>query len=65
MWTKFRHRAINFFMPAFRKLWLEEEDTGQDKLIDELTTNEEEVEQTHIKFSDDDVLLTDESREEK
>uniref|UniRef100_A0A915B3X3 Ryanodine receptor n=2 Tax=Parascaris TaxID=6254 RepID=A0A915B3X3_PARUN len=60
-----RHRAINFFMPAFRKLWLQEEDTGQDKLIDELTTNEEEVEQTHIKFSDDDVLLTDEGREEK
>ncbi|VDM37968.1 unnamed protein product [Toxocara canis] len=54
-----KHRAINFFMPAFSKLWLEEEDVGQDKLIEELT------EQTHVKYSDDDVLMIDENREEK
>ncbi|KHN75295.1 Ryanodine receptor 44F [Toxocara canis] len=60
-----KHRAINFFMPAFSKLWLEEEDVGQDKLIEELTAAEEEQEQTHVKYSDDDVLMIDENREEK
>lgn len=39
MHKSFRHRAINFFLPAFNKLWLEDEDVGQDALIKELTVS--------------------------
>ncbi|KAK6101668.1 RIH domain family protein [Brugia pahangi] len=51
-----RHRAINFFLPAFNKLWLEDEDVGQDALIKELTLEDEKQEQAYSKSGDEDVL---------
>ncbi|KAL4003146.1 RIH domain family protein [Acanthocheilonema viteae] len=51
-----RHRAINFFLPAFNKLWLEDEDVGQDALIKELTLEDVRDEQTHGKAGDEEVL---------
>ncbi|KAM3723537.1 Ryanodine receptor [Dirofilaria immitis] len=50
-----RHRAINFFLPAFNKLWLEDEDIGQDALIKELTLADETQEQVHNKSGDEEV----------
>ncbi|EJD76290.1 ryanodine Receptor TM 4-6 family protein [Loa loa] len=51
-----RHRAINFFLPAFNKLWLEDEDVGQDALIKELILEDEKQEQAHSKPGDEEVL---------
>ncbi|VDK79750.1 unnamed protein product [Litomosoides sigmodontis] len=56
------HRAINFFLPAFNKLWLEDEDVGQDALIKELIVDEGQ-EQAHSKTSDDEAL--NDERDEK
>ncbi|KAH8032016.1 hypothetical protein HPB51_022636 [Rhipicephalus microplus] len=39
-----RHRAINIFLSVYTNLWLEEENVGQEKLIDDLTTTFEESE---------------------
>ncbi|VDK67237.1 unnamed protein product [Onchocerca ochengi] len=51
-----RHRAINFFLPALNKLWLEDEDVGQDALIKELTLADETQEQVHSKSGDEEIL---------
>uniref|UniRef100_A0A0N4ZPH7 Ryanodine receptor 44F n=1 Tax=Parastrongyloides trichosuri TaxID=131310 RepID=A0A0N4ZPH7_PARTI len=60
-----KHRGINFFLPAFSKLWLEEEDIGQDKLVQDLCADCEEVESSAVArlFDDDGVLIGDESTE--
>ncbi|CAI4225083.1 unnamed protein product [Auanema sp. JU1783] len=60
------HRGINFFLPAFSKLWLEEEDTGQDKLISELCSGIEEDDSPRIEvIMEDGVLVTAPSEESK
>ncbi|CAG9530378.1 unnamed protein product [Cercopithifilaria johnstoni] len=51
-----RHRAINFFLPAFNKIWLEDEDVGQDVLIKELTLKDEGQEEIHNRTVDEEVL---------
>lgn len=60
-----KHRGINFFLPAFSKLWLEEEDIGQDKLVQDLCADCEEVESSAVArlFDDDGVLIGDENAE--
>ncbi|ULT90420.1 hypothetical protein L3Y34_008632 [Caenorhabditis briggsae] len=45
-----RHRGINFFLPAFSRLWLEEEDVGQDQLIADICTGIEEEEGPRIEI---------------
>ncbi|CAN7995814.1 unnamed protein product [Ixodes hexagonus] len=42
-----RHRAINIFLKIYKDLWLEEENVGQEELIDHLTTTFEESEKEH------------------
>ncbi|UMM36210.1 hypothetical protein L5515_008471 [Caenorhabditis briggsae] len=44
------HRGINFFLPAFSRLWLEEEDVGQDQLIADICTGIEEEEGPRIEI---------------
>ncbi|KAK8772573.1 hypothetical protein V5799_024183 [Amblyomma americanum] len=39
-----RHRAINIFLTVYKDLWLQEENVGQEQLIDDLTTTFEESE---------------------
>ncbi|CAB3399073.1 unnamed protein product [Caenorhabditis bovis] len=64
-----RHRGINFFMPAFSRLWLEEEDTGQDKLISDICTGVEEEESPRLEVIVEDgvavVANSDESKEKE
>ncbi|EGT59247.1 hypothetical protein CAEBREN_31926, partial [Caenorhabditis brenneri] len=45
-----RHRGINFFLPAFSRLWLEEEDVGQDQLIADICSGVEEEEGPRIEI---------------
>ncbi|KAK0411652.1 hypothetical protein QR680_005766 [Steinernema hermaphroditum] len=60
------HRGINFFLPAFAKLFLDDEDVGQDKLIADLCGDVEEQEQAIVKILDEDgTLIPEEGREEK
>ncbi|VDL83789.1 unnamed protein product [Nippostrongylus brasiliensis] len=60
----FRHRGINFFLPAFSRLWLEEEDVGQDKLISDLVSGVEEDESPQYELvTEDGVIITEENRE--
>ncbi|KAK6754198.1 hypothetical protein RB195_013289 [Necator americanus] len=59
-----RHRGINFFLPAFSCLWLNEEDVGQDKLISELVSGLEEDETPRVEVVlEEGVLITEENRE--
>ncbi|VDL83555.1 unnamed protein product, partial [Nippostrongylus brasiliensis] len=59
-----RHRGINFFLPAFSRLWLEEEDVGQDKLISDLVSGVEEDESPQYELvTEDGVIITEENRE--
>uniref|UniRef100_A0A8R1HP75 Ryanodine receptor n=2 Tax=Caenorhabditis japonica TaxID=281687 RepID=A0A8R1HP75_CAEJA len=44
------HRGINFFLPAFSRLWLEEEDMGQDQLIADICSGVEEEEGPRIEI---------------
>ncbi|CAI5451931.1 unnamed protein product [Caenorhabditis angaria] len=44
------HRGINFFLPAFSRLWLEEEDVGQDQLIADICSGMEEDESPQIEI---------------
>uniref|UniRef100_A0A0N5AR96 Ryanodine receptor n=1 Tax=Syphacia muris TaxID=451379 RepID=A0A0N5AR96_9BILA len=60
-----KHRGINFFLPAFSKLWLEEEAVGQEALITELTNEVEESDQNRWKVPEDELLALDDSSEEK
>ncbi|GFR18427.1 ryanodine receptor [Trichonephila clavata] len=39
-----RHRAINIFLQIFKEMWLEEENTGQEQLIENLTQSFEDAE---------------------
>ncbi|EEC03457.1 hypothetical protein IscW_ISCW017056, partial [Ixodes scapularis] len=39
-----RHRAINIFLKIYKELWLEDENVGQEELIDHLTTTFEDSE---------------------
>ncbi|XP_071036526.1 ryanodine receptor [Parasteatoda tepidariorum] len=39
-----RHRAINIFLQVFKEMWLEEENTGQEQLIENLTQSFEDAE---------------------
>ncbi|CAN7995351.1 unnamed protein product, partial [Ixodes pacificus] len=39
-----RHRAINIFLKIYKDLWLEDENVGQEELIDHLTTTFEDSE---------------------
>ncbi|XP_064490365.1 ryanodine receptor-like isoform X2 [Ornithodoros turicata] len=39
-----RHRAINIFLHIYKEMWLEEENAGQEQLIEDLTTTFEESE---------------------
>ncbi|TKR86989.1 hypothetical protein L596_011474 [Steinernema carpocapsae] len=59
------HRGINFFLPAFAKLFLEDEDVGQDKLIADLCGEVEEQEQAVVFIDEDGALIPEEGREEK
>ncbi|KIH60263.1 EF hand, partial [Ancylostoma duodenale] len=66
----FRHRGINFFLPAFSCLWLQEEDVGQDKLISDLVVGyislpgEEEDDTPRVEMvSEEGVLIPEENRE--
>uniref|UniRef100_A0A1I7YC96 EF-hand domain-containing protein n=1 Tax=Steinernema glaseri TaxID=37863 RepID=A0A1I7YC96_9BILA len=59
------HRGINFFLPAFSKLFLDDEDVGQDKLIADLCGDVEE-QITEVKIIDEDgALIPEEGREDK
>ncbi|GMR59737.1 hypothetical protein PMAYCL1PPCAC_29932, partial [Pristionchus mayeri] len=61
-----RHRGINFFLPAFSQLWMEEEDVGQDKLIAELCEGLEAVESSRpIEINEEGVLVASEEAEEE
>ncbi|EYC08909.1 hypothetical protein Y032_0063g3428 [Ancylostoma ceylanicum] len=60
----FRHRGINFFLPAFSCLWLQEEDVGQDKLIADLVPGEEEDDTPRVEMvTEEGVLIPEENRE--
>uniref|UniRef100_T1E1N4 Putative ryanodine receptor n=1 Tax=Cupiennius salei TaxID=6928 RepID=T1E1N4_CUPSA len=39
-----RHRAINIFLQIYKEMWLEEENTGQEELIENLTQSFEDAE---------------------
>lgn len=39
-----RHRAINIFLQIYKEMWLEEENTGQEELIETLTQSFEDAE---------------------
>ncbi|XP_035212318.1 ryanodine receptor-like isoform X2 [Stegodyphus dumicola] len=39
-----RHRAINIFLQIYKEMWLEEENTGQEQLIENLTQSFEDAE---------------------
>ncbi|VDM52160.1 unnamed protein product [Angiostrongylus costaricensis] len=59
-----RHRGINFFLPAFSRLWLEEEDVGQDKLITDLVSGVVTEDSTRLEVVvEDGVPVQEESRE--
>uniref|UniRef100_A0A158P902 Ryanodine receptor 44F n=1 Tax=Angiostrongylus cantonensis TaxID=6313 RepID=A0A158P902_ANGCA len=59
-----RHRGINFFLPAFSRLWLEEEDVGQDKLITDLVSGVVTEDNTRVEVVlEDGVPVQEESRE--
>ncbi|KAI6237110.1 hypothetical protein M3Y95_00230500 [Aphelenchoides besseyi] len=62
-----RHRGINYFLPAFSKLWLEEEDIGKDKLVADICGDAEENETAAIRFVEDEtgMLKVEEGTEEK
>ncbi|PIO64936.1 EF hand, partial [Teladorsagia circumcincta] len=57
----FRHRGINFFLPAFSVLWLAEEDVGQDKLIADLVSGVVEEDAPHVEMVLEDGVLVPES----
>ncbi|CAJ0581879.1 unnamed protein product, partial [Mesorhabditis spiculigera] len=59
-----RHRGINFFLPAFSDLWLDEEDTGQDRLIKDICEDIEIEEAPKIEVTDEGVVITEESKED-
>ncbi|GMS80970.1 hypothetical protein PENTCL1PPCAC_3145, partial [Pristionchus entomophagus] len=60
------HRGINFFLPAFSQLWMEEEDVGQDKLIAELCEGLEAIESARpIEINEEGVLVASEEAEEE
>ncbi|KAE9549703.1 hypothetical protein FO519_007091 [Halicephalobus sp. NKZ332] len=48
-----KHRGINYFLPAFCKLWLEEEDVGKDRLVADICGESEIQESTAIKIVED------------
>ncbi|KJH53393.1 EF hand [Dictyocaulus viviparus] len=59
-----RHRGINFFLPAFSRLWLYEEDVGQDKLITDLVSGVIEDDNPHVEIViEDGVAIPDETRQ--
>uniref|UniRef100_A0A1I7XLW8 EF-hand domain-containing protein n=1 Tax=Heterorhabditis bacteriophora TaxID=37862 RepID=A0A1I7XLW8_HETBA len=61
-----RHRGINFFLPAFSRLWLEEEDVGQDRLITDLVVSSGVVEEDSPRIEmvlEDGVLVAEENKE--
>ncbi|KAI6242082.1 Ryanodine receptor 1 [Aphelenchoides fujianensis] len=62
-----RHRGINFFLPAFSKLWLEEEDVGKDKLVADICNDAEENEAATVRFVEDEtgMLKLEEGSEER
>ncbi|CAJ0957143.1 unnamed protein product, partial [Mesorhabditis belari] len=59
-----RHRGINFFMPAFSDLWLEEEDTGQDKLIKDICEDIEVEEAPRLELTDEGVMIMEDGKED-
>ncbi|CAD5230370.1 unnamed protein product [Bursaphelenchus xylophilus] len=50
-----KHRGINFFMPAFSKLWLNEEDVGKDRLVADICGDAEESENTAFMIVEDET----------
>uniref|UniRef100_A0A914NZ02 RyR/IP3R Homology associated domain-containing protein n=1 Tax=Panagrolaimus davidi TaxID=227884 RepID=A0A914NZ02_9BILA len=62
-----RHRGINFFLPAFSRLWLEDEDVGKDKLVADICIKHVKTEKIiytsnfnkkHINETDDSEVAT-------
>lgn len=43
-----RHRGINIFLQTYREMWLEEENIGQEQLIEDLTQSFEDAEQAVV-----------------